>query len=118
MPDFFDQICAVISENERRRPGSVAACREVEEFFADIKKSAPTAETVEPVTENQEITYHAEPVISTPAPAIVSAPAPAAVPTPAPTPVPAAADAAIGKASMAELDALIKNCRKCQLCPS
>ena len=118
MPDFFDQICAVISENERRRPGSVAACREVEEFFADIKKSAPAAETVEPVTENQEITYHAEPVISTPAPAIVSAPVQAAVPTPAPTPVPAAADAAIGKASMAELDALIKNCRKCQLCQS
>jgi len=101
MADFFDQICAVISENERRRPGSVAACREVSEFFADIKKSVPFPQTVKTETEK------------TSAPAPVSVPPPIAVQA-----VPAAADENICNASLAELETIIQNCRKCPLCKS
>ncbi|MBQ4329847.1 MAG: uracil-DNA glycosylase [Lentisphaeria bacterium] len=95
MAEFFDQICRILSETAAKYPGDPSDSETIREFFSDLAAPVPEA---------------------TPASAPAVAEEKRSVPVQKPETVPAPAPAPVPAATLVQLQELLKDCQRCELC--
>ena len=97
MAEFFDQMCRILSETAAKHAGDPAVSDSVREFFSDL---APIAPAVVPVPKAETAEVKKSAAVSVPKAAAVQA----------------ENVSQISASTLAQLQELLKDCQRCELC--